>query len=128
MATILIVEDDENSWVLLQRMLQFEGFATLIANDGVATLAVARTKLPDLIIMDMGIPIIHGWQVTYRLKQQEATKHIPIIALTAYATPEDRERCFEVGCDEYESKPIDFKKLMQKIRHLLSAAPTAPTE
>jgi two-component system cell cycle response regulator DivK len=119
MTTILIVEDETSIRDLIERRLLIEKYQVITASDGARAIALARSEQPALILMDMGLPILNGWQATHRLKTKPETLTIPIIALTAYAMPEDRARCMAAGCDEYETKPIEFPRLIQKIRALL---------
>lgn len=119
MATILIVEDDLANQALIERLLTLRGYTVLCAGDGAKALALARNRHPDLILLDMGLPVLDGWQAARRLKSQPTTRHIPIIALTAYALVGDREKCLAAGCDDYESKPIDQERLFDKINKLL---------
>ncbi|MEF3274765.1 MAG: response regulator [Chloroflexus sp.] len=120
MARILVVEDDVNNRDLIARLLVLMGHEPILAVDGSQGVALAREKQPDLIIMDMGLPVLNGWQATHRIKSQPATSHIPVLALTAYAHNEDRIRSLAVGCDDYETKPIDFASFKQKVDALLS--------
>jgi two-component system cell cycle response regulator DivK len=120
MPNILIVEDDEMNRDMLARHLKWEGYQTITAANGVQAVALAQSESVDLILMDMGLPIMNGWQATHRLKAMQETRAIPIIALTAYALAEDRAKCLSVGCDEYESKPIDFPRLLGKMRRFLA--------
>lgn len=108
MTRVLIVEDDQNISEMIVLRLSRAGFATVTAADGVQALLVARSARPDLILMDMGLPKLNGWQTTQRLRTREDTANIPIIALTAYALDEDRQRAFTIGCDDFEAKPIQF--------------------
>jgi two-component system, cell cycle response regulator DivK len=119
MPKILIVEDDLMIRDVLTRHLEIEGYAVIGAADGVEGVHRARVNRPDLIIMDMGLPRLNGWQATDRIRSMPVTRNIPIIALTAFALKEDRVRCLEVGCNEYESKPVDFSRLLSKISGLL---------
>jgi two-component system, cell cycle response regulator DivK len=119
MAKILVVEDNEMNYDMLSRRLQKKGHEVVIAVDGAAGVQAALTQAPDLILMDMSIPVMDGWEATRRLKASPATREIPIIALTAHAVAGDRERCLEAGCNEYEPKPIKFPSLMEKINLLL---------
>jgi len=116
MQTILVVEDEPMIRAMTERRLTFEGYRVISAGDGTRAVALARSELPDLILMDMGLPVLNGWQATEQIKSRPETQAIPVIALTAYALPEEREKCFAAGCDDYESKPIDFPRLIQKIR------------
>jgi CheY-like chemotaxis protein len=119
MATILVVEDDALNRELLERLLYIYGYEVISAPDGAKGVAMARAYKPDLIIMDMGLPILNGWQATHRLKAAPDTCHIPVIALTAYAFTDDRARCLSVGCDDYDVKPLDTQRLMTKLVALL---------
>ena len=120
MPNILIVEDDDINRHMLARHLKWEGYTVIAAANGVQAVALAQSGSIDLILMDMGLPVMDGWEATKRLKTAPATQSIPIIALTAYALSEDRARCFQAGCDEYESKPINFARLFAKISHFLT--------
>lgn len=123
MHKILVVEDDPANRALLERLLTLAGYAVICAGDGAKALALARSEAPDLIIMDMGLPVLNGWQATHRLKSRPATSAIPVIALTAFALADDRAKCLSVGCDEYDTKPIDVDRLLVKIRMFLGEAP-----
>jgi CheY-like chemotaxis protein len=119
MAKILLVEDNEMNLDMLSRRLEKRGHQILIATDGAQGIALAQTELPNLILMDMSLPVIDGWEATRQLKGAAETRHIPIIALTAHAVAGDRERCLAAGCDEYENKPVKFPQLLAKIDLLL---------
>jgi len=119
MTTILLVEDNEMNRDMLSRRLVRKGFEVLIAVDGGQGVELATAQMPDLILMDMSLPIMDGWEATRRLKAQPETQTIPIIALTAHAMAGDRERCLEAGCDDYDTKPVEFPRLMSKIQTLL---------
>jgi len=119
MALILLVEDDMLNREMISRYLLLQGFDVIVAVDGVQALALAQQQLPDLILMDMGLPILSGWQATERIKAGPDTSAIPVVALTAYAMAEDRERAFAVGCDDFETKPVNFPQLKAKIDLLL---------
>src|SRR5689334_13421267 len=119
MTKILLVEDDALNREMVTRRLGLEGYQIISAADGAAAVALAEAELPDLILMDMGLPILNGWQATQRIKATPHTQHIPIIALTAYALSEDRDKCIAAGCDDYQLKPIDFARLLAKIEALL---------
>jgi len=119
MATILLVEDNEANRDMLSRRLERRGYAVTIATDGRDGIAAARRGLPDLVIMDMNLPEIDGWQATRHLKSEPVTRHIPIIALTAHAMSSDRQRALEAGCDDYDTKPVEMTRLLTKIRGLL---------
>jgi CheY-like chemotaxis protein len=119
MTKILLVEDDALNREMVTRRLVWEGYQVISAEDGATAVALAETELPDLILMDLGLPILNGWQATQRIKALPHTQHIPIIALTAYAQTEDRDKSIAAGCDDYESKPINFARLQAKIKALL---------
>ena len=119
MATILIAEDNEMNLDMLSRRLEKRGHQIMVATDGATGVEQAQANLPALILIDMSIPIMEGWEATRRLKSSSVTHHIPIIALTAHAVAGDREKCLTAGCDEYESKPIKFTELMVKINKIL---------
>jgi two-component system, cell cycle response regulator DivK len=119
MARILVVEDNEMNMDMVTRRLSRRGHDILMAVDGAKGVEIARAELPDLILMDMSLPVMDGWQATRTLKADETTKHIPIIALTAHAIAGDREKCLAAGANEYESKPIKFPQLLEKINSFL---------
>jgi len=119
MPTILLVEDNEMNRDMLSRRLQRKGHEVLIALDGVQGVELARSHNPDLILMDMSLPVLDGWQATQQLKATPETNSIPIIALTAHAMAGDRAKCLEVGCDDYDTKPVEFSRLLSKIQALL---------
>ncbi|MDE0887214.1 MAG: response regulator [Myxococcota bacterium] len=116
MKKILLVEDNEMNRDMLSRRLARKGFEVVIAVDGEEAVRMAESETPALILMDMSLPVIDGWEATRRLKAQAVTKATPIIALTAHAMSGDREKCLEAGCDDYDTKPIEFKRLLEKIR------------
>jgi CheY-like chemotaxis protein len=120
MTTILIVEDNEPNRDMLSRRLARRGFELIFAEDGQQAVAVATTAKPDLILMDMSLPVIDGWEATRRIKAGSATGAIPIIALTAHAMSGDREKALAAGCDDYDTKPIDLPRLLGKIDALLT--------
>jgi CheY-like chemotaxis protein len=120
MATIILVEDNEMNRDMLSRRLIRKGYEILIAEDGAKGVEMASGQLPDLILMDMSLPIMDGWEATRRLKAADGTKGIPIIALTAHAMSTDREKVLEAGCDEYDTKPVELPRLLQKIERLLN--------
>ena len=119
MPKILYVEDNEDNVYMLKRRLERAGFEVLVAPDGEQGLAVAHDQRPDLILMDLSLPVMDGWEATRRLKGSEETRSIPVIALSAHAMPGDREKALEAGCDEYDAKPVNLPKLLAKIRALL---------
>jgi CheY-like chemotaxis protein len=118
-STILIVEDNELNRDMLSRRLQRRGYDVLLAVDGEDGLDVARAKTPDLILMDMSLPTVDGWEATRRLKSDDVLRHIPVIALTAHAMSNDREKAIAAGCDDYETKPIELPRLLAKMEALL---------
>jgi two-component system cell cycle response regulator DivK len=120
MAKILLVEDDAFNRDMAERRLKWEGYQVITADDGAQAVTLARSERPNLILMDMGLPVLNGWQATHELKAAEATQAIPIIALTAYALSDDRGKCLAAGCDEYETKPVEFTRLLAKMRTLLN--------
>jgi CheY-like chemotaxis protein len=112
---ILLVEDNELNRDMLTRRLERRGHEVLIAVEGEAAITTARAESPDVILMDMSLPILDGWEATRRIKAMPETSRIPIIALTAHAMSGDRDRALEAGCDDYDSKPIDLPRLLHKI-------------
>lgn len=121
MPTILLVEDNENNSDFLRRRLQRKGYAVLAAYDGEQGYALAESEKPDLILMDISLPGMDGWRVTRLLKTNKTTRHIPIIVLTAHALVSDRAKAVEAGCADYQTKPVDFARLTQKIESLMPA-------
>ncbi|HEX7961871.1 MAG TPA: response regulator [Terriglobales bacterium] len=119
MPKILLVEDNEMNRDMLSRRLQRRGYCVVMANDGEQGLALARSEAPDLILMDISLPVMDGWQVTRLLKSNQNTSHIPVIALTAHAMASDRQKAFETGCDDYDTKPVEIDRLGEKIENLL---------
>lgn len=120
MKRILLVEDNELNLDMLKRRLDRVGYEIIVAMDGQASLQMAEDTQPDVILMDMSLPVMDGWEATRILKKNNATREIPIIGLSAHAMSEDRERAFEVGCDDYETKPIHLNRLLEKIEKLIS--------
>ncbi|MFT5193559.1 MAG: two-component system cell cycle response regulator DivK [Cellvibrionaceae bacterium] len=118
MTIILLVEDNEMNRDMLSRRLRRKGFEVFSASDGISGIELAKQELPDLILMDISLPIMDGLQATRELKSNEQTKNIPIIALTAHAMSGDREKCLAAGCDDYSTKPVEFTDLLTKIRTL----------
>lgn len=119
MHKILLVEDNELNRDMLARRLQRKGYTIVIALDGVQGLAMARSELPDLILMDMSLPMLDGWEATRALRADPELTGIPVIALTAHAMAGDYERCMAAGCDDYDTKPVEFVRLLSKIERLL---------
>jgi two-component system, cell cycle response regulator DivK len=125
MPRLLLVEDNEENRDGLSRHLRRKGFEVLVAVDGRQGVEVARSGAPDLILMDMSLPVLDGWEATRQLKATSETRHIPVIALTAHAMAGDREKALAAGCDEYDTKPVEFARLLEKIQTLLAGpAPT----
>jgi two-component system cell cycle response regulator DivK len=124
MAKILLVEDDEMNRDMLSRRLERRGYEVVIAVDGGQGLRLAQSEAPDLILMDMSLPGLDGWQAARQLKAVPATQAIPILALTAHAMAGDREKALEAGCADYDTKPIEFPRLLGKIRALLAQEET----
>ena len=119
MPKILLVEDNEMNRDMLSRRLQRRGYSVVIAQDGEQGLSLAKSEAPDLILMDISLPVMDGWQVTRLLKSNANTSHIPVIALTAHAMVSDRQKAFETGCDDYDTKPVEIGRLSEKIENLL---------
>jgi two-component system, cell cycle response regulator DivK len=119
MTRVLLVEDNEMNRDMLSRRLRRRGFEVLIAADGAQGLAMAAAEKPDLILMDMSLPVLDGWEATRRLKAMPATAGIPVIGLTAHAMATDRDKCLEAGCDDYDTKPVELSRLLDKIERLL---------
>jgi CheY-like chemotaxis protein len=119
MPLILYVEDNDDNIYMLENRLKRQGFDVLIARDGASGVALARAERPDLILMDLGLPVIDGWEASRRLKSDDATSHIPLIALSAHAMSSDRTQALEAGCDEYDVKPVEWGRLLAKIKALL---------
>ena len=128
MKKILLVEDNEMNRDMLSRRLERKGYRVVVAEDGQAGVDKAAAELPDLVLMDMSLPVLDGWEATRRLKASAATGHIPVIALTAHAMAGDRAHAMDAGCDDYDTKPIDLPRLLTKIEALLarSAGGAAP--
>ena len=116
---ILYVEDNEDNIYMLHRRLVRAGFTVVIAKDGAQGVAAAGAEHPDLILMDLGMPVVDGWEATRRIKAAPATKHIPVIALTANAMTGDREKALAAGCDDFDTKPVELVRLLGKIQALL---------
>ena len=119
MPKILLVEDDEMNRDMLSRRLERRGYQVVIAVDGEQGMAMARSEAPDLILMDMSLPVLDGWEAARQLKTAPETRAIPIIALTAHAMVGDREKAIEAGCDDYDTKPVEFQRLVEKIQGIL---------
>jgi two-component system, cell cycle response regulator DivK len=126
MAKILLVEDNEANRDALSRHLKRRGYEVAIAVDGRQGLELARSEAPDLVLMDMSLPVLDGWEATRQLKADERTRPIPVIALTAHAMAGDREKALGAGCDDYDTKPVEFPRLLAKIEALLGGKDAAP--
>jgi two-component system, cell cycle response regulator DivK len=119
MTRILLVEDNEMNRDMLSRRLRRRGFEVLIAGDGEEGVSMAAAEKPDLVLMDMSLPILDGWEATRRLRATPGTERIPVIGLTAHAMATDRDKCLEAGCDDYDTKPVELGRLLEKIERLL---------
>jgi len=125
MAKILLVEDNELNRDMLSRRLERKGFEVVMAADGQQGIDLAMSEDPDLILMDMDLPIVDGWEATRRVKAGESTRGIPVIALTAHAMVGDRDKAIAAGCDDYDTKPIELPRLLEKMEALLNRNPPA---
>jgi len=121
MATILLVEDNEMNRDMLSRRLKKRGYEVLMAFDGKQGVDMAHASIPDLILLDMSLPVMDGWEAARKLKASDATKGVPIIALTAHAMAGDRDKALEAGCDDYDTKPVELARLLEKITTLIGA-------
>ena len=121
MSKILLVEDNEMNRDMLSRRLKRKGFDVVIATDGEQGVKLAHSEVPDLILMDMSLPVKDGWTATREVKESDTTKAIPVIALTAHAMAGDREQALSAGCDDYDTKPIELPRLLGKIKTLLGS-------
>lgn len=124
MSKVLLVEDNEMNRDMLSRRLERKGFSVVFALDGQAAVNLANSEQPDLILMDMSLPVMDGWEATRQIKANAKLKAIPIIALTAHAMSGDREKALKVGCEEYDTKPVDFPRLIDKINALIGTCRT----
>ena len=124
MPKILLVEDHEEIWDFLSRRLKRRGYEVVVAQDGQEGLDKARSERPDLLLLDMNLPVVDGWSVAQTLKGDTETKSIPIIALTAHAMAGDRDKALNAGCDDYHAKPVDFSQLLNQIEAVLGARST----
>lgn len=127
MATIMVVEDNEFSRDALSRRLERRGYQVVLAVDGQQAIELGQTARPDIILMDLGLPRVDGWEATRQLKADPATHHIPIIVLSAHAMTDDRDKALQAGGDEFDSKPVRFQPLLDKIEALLARAAIATT-
>jgi CheY-like chemotaxis protein len=124
---ILLVEDNEMNRDMLSRRLAKRGYAVVMAVDGAEGVTMARSESPDLVLMDMGLPVMDGWTATRHIKADPATVRIPVLALTAETMEGDREKCLAAGCDDYDTKPVDLERLIGKMEALLAGLRTAPS-
>ena len=122
MTKVLLVEDNEMNRDMLSRRLIRRGFEVIFAVDGQQGVDLARSQRPDIILMDMSLPVIDGWEATRRIKSHDATRGMPVIGLTAHAMSGDREKAIEAGCDDYDTKPVELDRLIGKIERLLDGA------
>ena len=122
MAKVLLIEDNEMNRDMLSRRLIRRGFQVVFAMDGQQGVDLARSEQPDIILMDMSLPVIDGWEATRRVKADDATRSVPVIGLTAHAMAGDREKAIEAGCDDYDTKPVELDRLIGKIERLIGAA------
>ena len=125
MTKILYVEDNEDNIYMLSKRLARKGYEVIVATDGEQGVDLARSEAPALILMDLTLPVVDGWEATRRLKAASETRDIPVIALTAHAMSDDREKALAAGCDDFDTKPVDLKRLLGKIQALLSEGATS---
>jgi CheY-like chemotaxis protein len=118
MPKVLIVEDNEMNRDMLSRRLERRGFVVVIAIDGAQGVAMSKTELPDIVLMDMSLPVMNGWEATRAIKADPTTQHMPVIALTAHSMPGDREKAMEAGCNDYDTKPVELPRLLEKMAAL----------
>ena len=123
MPKILIVEDNEMNSDMLSRRLERRGFTVVLAVDGGEGVAKARSEMPDLVLMDMSLPVMNGWEATQAIRADASMAHLPVIALTAHSMPGDREKAMEAGCNDYDTKPVDLSRLLSKMAALGVEAP-----
>jgi CheY-like chemotaxis protein len=121
MTKVLVVEDNEMNRDMLSRRLTRRGFQVIFAVDGQQGVDLARSERPDIILMDMSLPVMDGWEATRRVKSSDATRRVPVIGLTAHAMAGDREKAIEAGCDDYDTKPVELERLIGKMERLLGA-------
>ncbi len=121
MAKVLLVEDNEMNRDMLSRRLTRKGYVVVVAKDGLDGVSMAGSEAPDIILMDMSLPEIDGWEATRRIKRAPETASIPVIALTAHAMASDREKAMEAGCDDFDTKPVELSRLLEKMEKLLPA-------
>ena len=126
MAKILIAEDNEENWDMLSRRLERRGYEVIIARDGEQAIAMARSDRPDVILMDMNLPLVDGWEATRKIKADPETHLVSIIAVTAHGMAGDREKCLEAGCDDHHAKPVELTSLLSQIEATLAKARPRP--
>jgi two-component system cell cycle response regulator DivK len=126
MIKILYVEDNEDNFYMLSNRLKRRGYELIGATDGERGIALAKSEAPALILMDLSLPVIDGWEATRRLKDANETRHIPVIALSAHAMASDREKALAAGCDDFDTKPVELPRLLEKIAALLARNTTMP--
>jgi CheY-like chemotaxis protein len=119
MIKVLYVEDNEDNVYMLSNRLTRKGYTVLIASDGAEAVSMAATEQPEIILMDLSLPVLDGWEATRRIKAAEGTRHIPVIALTAHAMTGDREKALAAGCDDFDIKPVEIERLIAKIQALI---------
>ncbi|MEJ1996457.1 MAG: response regulator [Limibacillus sp.] len=124
MIKILYVEDNEDNVYMLTQRLSRKGYEVVVASDGEQGVRMSQSESPALIIMDLGLPVLDGWEAIARIKSEVETKNIPVIALSAHAMQEDRTRAQQAGCDDFDTKPVDMPRLLHKIERLIKEAPT----
>jgi CheY-like chemotaxis protein len=122
---IVYVEDNEDNVYVLRNRLKRAGFDVVVEADGMQGIALTASEQPSLVIMDLGLPVLDGWEATRRLKADPATRHIPVIALSAHAMAGDREKALAAGCDDFDTKPVELPRLLEKIRALLPKGDSA---
>lgn len=128
MTKILLVEDNEMNRDMLSRRLERKGYEVLLAVDGQNGIDMAREHAPDVVLMDMSLPVVDGWEATRQLKAGDDTRHLPVIALTAHAMSSDRSKALEAGCDDYDTKPVEMTRLVAKIEAQIARAAAAGAE
>jgi len=128
MTRILLVEDHEQIWDFLSRRLRRRGYDVVVATDGQAGVDKARAEQPDIVLLDMNLPVMDGWTAAGEIKKDPATSRVPIIALTAHAMSGDRDKAIAAGCDDYHAKPVDFSRLLGQIEALVGSAPAAAAD
>jgi two-component system cell cycle response regulator DivK len=126
MTKILYIEDNEDNFYMLSNRLRRRGYELIAAPDGESGIALAKSEAPALILMDLSLPVMDGWEATRRLKAASETRHIPVVALSAHSMAGDREKALAAGCDEFDTKPVELPRLLEKIAALLARSTTTP--